>query len=101
MAHNPFLGLFNTDIRQEYKTAYENSVLSPYVGFTFDTSRVASELLAIEGIIYSVPDEFPSDEYQSGEEYLTSLNERLYDAGLQDVLDEANRQLVKYNEENS
>ena len=101
LAHNPFLGLFNTDIRQEYKTAYENSVLSPYVGFTFDTSSVASELLAIEGIIYSVPDEFPSDEYQSGEEYLTSLNERLYDAGLQDVLDEANRQLVKYNEENS
>lgn len=101
LAHNPFLGLFNTDIRQEYKTAYESSVLSPYVGFTFDTSSVASELLAIEGIIYGVPDEFPSDEYQSGEEYLSSLNERLYDAGLQDVLDEANRQLVKYNEENS
>lgn len=100
-AHNPFYGLFQLDIRQEYKSAYENSVLSPYIGFTFDTTDVESQVLAIEEIIYAIPDEFPSEDFQSGEEYLSYLNKKMYDAGLQDILDEANRQLEEYNEENS
>lgn len=99
--HNPFYGLFQSDIRQEYKSAYENSVLSPYIGFTFDTTDVESRLLAIEEIISAVPDEFPSEDFQSGREYLSYLNKKMYDAGLQDILDEANRQLEEYNEENS
>lgn len=49
--------------------------------------------------MYSITEEFPSDEYSSAEEYLTELNNRLYDAGLQDILDEANRQLEVYNNE--
>lgn len=101
LVHNPFYGLFYSDIRAEYKAAYENSILSPYINFSFEGSKVADKLIEVQSIVYSVPSEFPSEEYKSGKEYLDFLNQRLYDAGLQDILDEANKQLEKYNEENN
>lgn len=101
LVHNPFYGLFYSDIRAEYKTAYETGILSPYINFTFDGNEVADRLIEVQSIVYSIPNEFPNEEYKSGKEYLDSLNQRLYDAGLQDILDEANKQLEKYNEENN
>ena len=98
-AHNPFAGLFERDIRTDYMEAYDNCEVSEYKDFTFDATGLEEELFAIQKIYYSVSSEFPSSNYANEAEYLEELNRKLYDAGLQDVLDEANRQLEVYRDE--
>lgn len=84
------------------KQALEDFELMDYAGFCFDTRPVAQQIIAVDTLMSEICNEFPSSQYATGEDYLADLNARLYDAGLQDIIDEANRQLEVYNnEENS
>ena len=49
-------------------------------------------------VLKTIDYDFPSKEYKTGKEYLDKLNDDLNSAGLQDILDEVNRQLEEYNE---
>lgn len=96
LIRTPFNGVQSSEMNKSAREALENSAVSPFAGFYFDTSNVSKQILAVDDIVLSVSDEFPTEKYSDAEEYLDYLNERLYDAGLQDILDEANRQLEEY-----
>lgn len=78
-----------------------------YSGFYFDTENVDAQIEEINNMLFEINDEFiPLREDENGnpiegleinaQEYLADLNARLYDAGMQDILDEANRQLEEF-----
>ncbi len=95
----PFSGLEYSDMHKRFKAALNDFDVSEYAGFSFDGSKVKQQIIDTEKVLSLIDMEYPSDQYNSGEEYLTILNERLCDAGLQDIIDEANRQLEVYNNE--
>lgn len=64
----------------------------------FDTTNVSDKILAVDKVLKTIDYDFPSKEYKTGKEYLDKLNDDLNSAGLQDILDEVNRQLEEYNE---
>lgn len=96
LIRTPLEGVQSPDMNKLAKEVLDNSVVSPFAGFYFDTSNVAQQILDVESVVLSIPDEFPSEEYSDADEYLDYLNKRLYDAGLQDILDDANRQLEDF-----
>ena len=90
--------LFDMDNKDEkkLKSALENLENSELTGISFDFSKVTEQYNNVDEIVGSIDENFPSSEYKTGEEYLKELNKKLYDAGLQDVIDEANRQLDEF-----
>lgn len=93
----PYSGANTEIITRDYYSAYETAEYLDGFGFLFDGSEVHDSFSKVLGVIMSFE---PSQE--DIEAYLEAFNAELYDAGLQDILDEANRQLEVYNnEENS
>ncbi|MCD7742420.1 MAG: ABC transporter substrate-binding protein [Ruminococcus sp.] len=77
----------------DYPSAYENAQYLDGFGFLFDASEIKDTYLSVVNKI----SEFnpTSDDIDS---YLVEFNQELYDAGMQDVLDEINRQYEEWSE---
>ncbi|MCD7742422.1 MAG: extracellular solute-binding protein [Ruminococcus sp.] len=80
-------------INYDYPSAYENAQYLDGFGFLFDASEIKDTYLSVVNKI----SEFnpTSDDIDS---YLVEFNQELYDAGMQDVLDEINRQCEEWSE---
>ncbi len=94
----PFYGVNNSDCRESFKKALEDYELDESVGFSLDTSEISEQLLELSNIALDIEEQFPTEDYNDSEEYLESINQELYDAGMQDVLDEINRQYEEWSE---
>lgn len=94
----PFYGVNDPNSNEKYHEAITDFKLSKSVGFCFDTTNVSDKILAVNKVLKTIDYDFPSKEYKTGKEYLDKLNDDLNSAGLQDILDEVNRQLEEYNE---
>ena len=101
LVNMPFMGFEYSDKKERLNTAFQNSKISENIKFIFSSSKISSQVAETEKIIYEIIEDFPSTKFKSGEEYLQILNKKLYDAGLQEVLDEANRQLEEYHNKNN
>lgn len=97
----PMNGFEFSDVSDRLETAFKNSTVSKYVDFAFDTSKVYNQVRDTEKIISEIKTDFPSEKYTTGKDYLKKLNKKLYDAGMQDILDEANRQLAEFHKSHS
>ena len=87
--------------------AWEMSYLAPYSDFVFDETPVKEQYEAVEKLFASFNqpnnpwgEKMMPSRYASLEEWsanwdanIAMLLEQMYDAGLQDIIDEANRQL--------
>ena len=75
--------------------------VSPTFGFNWDSTEHSTELTALSNTLnnYRAALETGSVGSAKVEETLDSLNKALYDAGLQDVMDEKQAQLDKWLEE--
>ncbi len=93
--------MFNKDINNSTEpfdvSLYETAEPFDGVGFYFDVSEIQEEYLSVMNQIMK----FNPSPVGDMAEYLEEFNQQLYDAGLQEVLDEANRQLEVYYEENN
>ncbi len=76
----------------EFRQFNEESENSPILGFKFDTAPVSNQLAAINNVI----EEFRRVLYSGSvniDEYLTKFNNKLKEQGLDKVIEEAQRQL--------
>lgn len=86
--------------RQLIRDAIENMEISDLNGFLFDTEPVKNEILATSQFYYS----FQNSVYEDGGSALAyvedvdAFNQQLREAGLQKIIDEANRQLKEWAE---
>lgn len=81
----------DADIWDRYKEVRENAILSKAYGFTFDTAPVVNEIVALN----AVKEEHVMSIVAGAVEpkaAIQKLNEALYNAGLQTVMDEKQRQ---------
>ena len=85
----------------DYYSAYESAEYLDGCGFFFDLSdeKLSAEYLNVVNKISEFsPPYSNSDKDNNVENYIAEFNRSLYNAGLQDILDEANKQLEEYNE---
>ena len=83
----------------------------PLAGFALDTEKVEEQLAAVknlyemgssDGTIRINPFEalyYDATNWERHDEIIDSFVEQLYDAGLQDIIDEANRQIEAYHKQ--
>lgn len=64
----------------------------PLIGFTLDVSDLKEEIRQIDSVVNSIDGVLSDDSYETFGELLAELEDLLDDAGLQTLLDEANRQ---------
>ncbi len=82
------------DIRQQMKDSNEKTEVSEFFGFSVDSENVATQVTAVKAVV---------DEYKPGlssgaltddvDGKVAEMVQKMYDAGLQDVIDEYQRQL--------
>ena len=82
------------DIRQQMKDANEKTEMSEFFGFTVDSEKVATQVTAVKTVV---------DEYKPAlsagsltddvDGKVAEMIQKMYDAGLQDILDEYQSQL--------
>jgi hypothetical protein len=94
----PFYGVNDSKSNEKLGQALSEFELSENSGFAFDCENVSEQIIAVDEILKNIDTEFPSEKYKTGKEYIDSLNERLYGAGLQYILDEVDKQLAEYYE---
>lgn len=101
----PIGGLSPVDIGRKMKEALNDRVVSDYSQFSFHTDNVHQQVIDVYDLTLNINDDFLKNSTGDKEntkinakEYLDKLNKELYSAGLQDILDEANKQLEAYNE---
>ena len=80
------------ELPQKEDAAIKNSVASPLLGFTFDTSAVADQYARIGTIAHDEYGPFIFTGAASDAQYEEFIG-KLYENGLQDVIDEAQRQI--------
>ncbi|WP_407270051.1 ABC transporter substrate-binding protein [Radiobacillus sp. PE A8.2] len=80
------------NIWEKYEEFGEDALVSKAFGFNFDPAPVAEELARLGNVLakYEIPISFGAVD---PEENLKKLNDEMYDAGLQKVIDEKQRQL--------
>ena len=98
---NTFLSYYVHDSQlgcwEETKQINANAKASPLLGFTFDTDPVSNEISTIEGSINQYMDLILCGMGEGGHEAaIAELNRFLYDAGLQNILDEMQRQVNEW-----
>lgn len=80
------------DVFDAYTEVTENAKRSPVYGFAFDSREVANEIAALtavqEEFVYTI-----SSGSVDPEAEISRFNEALYEAGLQDVMDEKQKQI--------
>ncbi len=79
-----------------YYKAYENAEFLDGFGFFFDGTSIKDTYLKVMDTVESL--KISGKDIDS---YMKEFNKKLYDAGLQEVLDEANRQLEEFYEKNN
>lgn len=77
-----------------YLSALKEAELPPFIGFCFDVSPVAEEYVKVRSVIASY--DFVQNKELS--EILDDINQRLDEAGIDDVLSEVNRQYNEWKE---
>ncbi len=83
------------DLWEQMEEFNNSAIVSAASGFTFDSSNVANEITAVTNVY---------NEYQASVEYgfvdpetgIAEMNERLMAAGLQEIIDEKQRQLDEW-----
>ena len=80
----------------DYYKAYENAEFLDGFGFFFDGTSIKDTYLKVMDTVESL--KISGKDIDS---YMKEFNKKLYDAGLQEVLDEANRQLEEYHNKNN
>ena len=80
------------ELPQKEDAAIKASIASPLLGFTFDTSAVADQYARIGTIAHDEYGPFLFTGAASDAQYQEFIN-KLYENGLQDVIDEAQRQI--------
>lgn len=83
------------DIWDQYQEARDNSVVSKAYGFTFDRTNVENELVALRAITDQYLVTIATGEVEP-EAALKEMNDALYSAGLQTVIDEKQSQLDEW-----
>lgn len=85
----------NADIWDEYDAFRKSAIVSPAYGFTFDTTPVLDEIAALTNVSdqYAVTLGAGAVDPETG---IKEFNDALYEAGLQKVIDEKQRQLDEY-----
>jgi len=81
---------------EEFEKFNEQSVPSPALGFYFDSTPVRTEIATISNVTSEYAPALLKGAVDP-EEYIPAFNEKLNDAGMQDVLDEAQRQYDEWN----
>jgi putative aldouronate transport system substrate-binding protein len=66
---------------------------SPAMGFIFDPSPVSAEVAAVENVKAQYEDAIGNGEVEDVEASIAEFNKALYDAGLQTIIDEKQKQL--------
>ncbi len=79
---------------RDFYSAYETAEYLDGFGFLFDGTAIKDTYV---NVVDTIMDFNPSSD--NIEAYLNEFNQKLYNAGLQDIIDEANRQLEVYNNE--
>ena len=87
---------YNEIIPLDYYKLYEEAEVLDGFGFFFDGRNISD---TYKNVILKIK-EFKA-ENEDVDSYIEGFNKQLNDAGLQEVLDEANRQLEAYNEKNN
>jgi hypothetical protein len=82
----------------DYSTAYERAEYLDGFGFLFDGSDISEEYKSVAEIAMNFTLNVTDDTDLKA--YLSDFNAQLYNAGLQDILDEADRQLKEYQSSN-
>lgn len=93
------LPCYNTNneiISHDYYSAYETAEYLDGFGFLFDGTEIKDTYI---NVVNAICEFKPLNE--DFDAYISTFNQNLYDAGLQEVLDEANKQLEVYNEKNN
>lgn len=80
------------NIWDEYQEVRDNATVSKAYGFTFDTQNVENELAALRAVTDQYLVTIASGEAEP-ESAIQEMNDALYDAGLQTVMDEKQAQL--------
>lgn len=84
---------------EEFKEFNDKAKVSPALGFKFDASRVSSEIAAINNVL----EEFKATLYSGSvdvDEYLTKLNNKLKEQGIDKVINEMQSQLDAWKSNN-
>ncbi len=66
------------------------------IGFTLDVSDLKEEIRQIGSVVNSIDSLLSDDSYETFDDFLAELGDMLDDAGLQTLLDEANRQYAEW-----
>ena len=83
------------DIWTQNKEFEAGAAVSPALGFKFDTSAVMNEITACNNVIAKYEPGLRWGELNP-DETLPVFNKELYDAGLQTIMDEKQRQLDEF-----
>ncbi len=78
----------------------QNAIQSPALGFSFDPEPVKTEMAALANIIGEYDPVIASGSVDATEGLYDEFIAKMEDAGIEKVLDEANRQLAEWMEEN-
>lgn len=83
----------------DYYKLYDNAEILDGFGFYFDVSKVS---ISYKNILSKIMEFEPNiDKNADIQTYIDNFNKELNDTGLHEVLDEADKQLEKYNEKNN
>lgn len=81
----------------DYYSAYESAVYLDGCGFLFDGAGIKDKYISVVNKICEFAPPY-ADEKSDIKTYINDFNDSLYSAGMQEVLDEINKQLEEYNE---
>lgn len=89
----PYYGVNKKGSNERLKQALEEFELADNTGINIDFTKVSEQVNKVSKILMHIDEEFPSDKYKTGNEYLEELNSRIYEAGLEEIINEIVRQL--------
>lgn len=93
LLRSPYKGYNTKESGEKLREAYNELKTSELLDYTISLLSQETQIRNVNQVINDSMIEFPSDKYPNGKEYLDDLNKRLYDAGLQEIIDEINHQL--------
>ena len=83
----------SADFAEQVDKMNRESKASPILGFSFNTESVQTELAACKAIYKNYDSGFQSGEYADVDATIKQMNDELYAAGLQKIIDECQKQL--------
>lgn len=83
------------DLFEQYQAFRDNAHISRAYGFSFDSTSVVDEVIACKAVLDEYLPPITTGSVDPGEN-IEKMNQALYDAGLQKVMDEKQRQLDEW-----